>query len=323
MLLNVYHFLRYDTNTPFDYYIKNYSRQLTLCFDLEDSIQDIHNPAKTVALKIHYREILEHLFIDNIIKMKDLNIGIRLNQLSSVEFEKDIAALVRLRGKLPNLTCFLPKTENFSDISTLHEILDTYSLPVVDIIPVIESKKGMNNLSSILTQRSKKFNKIAFGHCDYNASIDNFPFYHQDSVEYWDIVDSMLTLVESKGFTFLNSPCPFLNDEGLFLSILNRLTANTKSDSIGQIVLTHNQSSWCQKFSDSYNPATQNLSGVSSKSIIRNVKGVIGNHTEFAKKLINNYKLNRNGKAFSVVGTKRVLISPHEYLAAKRYLQNV
>ena len=45
MLLNVYHFLRYDENIPFDYYTKNYSQQLLLCFDLEDSIQDIRNPA--------------------------------------------------------------------------------------------------------------------------------------------------------------------------------------------------------------------------------------------------------------------------------------
>jgi citrate lyase beta subunit len=323
MSLNVYHFLKYDTNTPFDYYIKNYSRQLTLCFDLEDSIQDIHNPAKTAALKIHYREILEHLFIDNIHKMKDLNIGIRLNQPSSVEFEKDIEVLVKLRGKLPNLTCFLPKTETSSDISTIHEILDIYSLPVVDIIPVIESKKGMNNLSYILTQRSEKFNKIAFGHCDYNASIDNFPFCHQDSVEYWNVVDKMLILVESMGFTFINSPSPFLDDEELFISILNRLTANTKSESIGQIVLTHKQASLCKKFSESHNSGTQNLSGFSSTSVISDVKKFNGNHTEYAKKLINDYELNRNAKAFSVVGTNRVLISPHEYLAAKRYLKNV
>jgi citrate lyase beta subunit len=323
MLLNVYHFLKYDTDTPFDYYIKNYSPLLTLCFDLEDSIQDLRNPANTMSLKKDYREILEHLFIDNINKMKDLNIGIRLNQASSVEFEKDIAALVKLKGKLPNLTCFLPKTENSSDISYLHEVLDRNCIPFADLIAVIESKKGMNNLSYILKQRSDKFNKIAFGHCDYNTSIDNFPFYHQDSIEYWNVVDSMLTLVESMGFVFINSPCPFLDDEELFISILNRLTANTKSQSIGQIVLTHKQASLCQKFSDSYNPGTQNLSGTHSKPVINDAKELKEINTEYAKKLISDYEFNMNGKAFSVVGTKRVLISPHEYLAAKRYLKNV
>jgi citrate lyase beta subunit len=320
MDLLIYHFLRYDNETPFEYLIKNYSKHSYLCFDLEDSIQDILHPANTSSRKHKSRVSLNYLFRSNIDKMKDLNIAIRLNPLYSVEFQKDMAAIAKLDMNPNNLTLLLPKTESSNDISFLLEVLNNKHISFNEIIAIIENKKGMDNLPSILKLRSDKFNKIAYGHCDYNYSLGNFPFDHHDSGTYWNVVESMMISAESMGFAFINSPCLSLDNEDLFLSILKRLTGKTKSESIGQIVLTHKHASWCQSFIKSRNLDTPLLSDFSLTTANRNEKDFQYTNREYAIKLISDYEFNLNGKAFSITRPERVLISPSEYLAAKRYL---
>ncbi len=311
MKLQTYHFLKYGKNISPEYYFKNYSESTFLCFDLEDSIQSLGNDAETTLRKAQSRETLEFIVRSNIQNLRNLNIGIRLNQLSSAEFVKDIALLFTLHGSLNKLTLFLPKTESLADIQTLLHALDESVMAFVDIVAIIENKTGMSNLSSILSKRSSNFNKIAFGHCDYNADSNNFPFYHQDSTLYWEVVENLLTSVEAAGFTYINSPCLHLDDKELFDAMLRRLTGKSVSGSVGQIVLTHKQANWCRGFSVSPHNEVPTDTDFNRHS---------GSSKDYAKRLIAGYEANRNGKSFSIAGDKRVLISPHEYLAAKRHL---
>ena len=308
MELQTYHFLRYDKNLSPDYYIKNYSDNTYICFDLEDSIQDLGNSAETSLRKQQSRETLEFILRSNIELMKNRNIGVRLNQLSSEEFGRDIALLSGLKGCFNKLTLFLPKTECAADIQTFLDVLNESAIAFFDVVAIIESKKGMSNLRSILSKRSSKFNKIAFGHCDYNFDFKNFPFYHQDSDLYWSIVDSMISEAEANGFIYINSPCLHLDDKWFFDAMLKRLIENRNAKSIGQIVLTHKQANWCRSFVLS-----------SSNEALTNT--YMHDSNGYAKRLIAEYEANRDGKSFSISGEKRILISPHEYLAAKRHLQ--
>jgi citrate lyase beta subunit len=300
--------------------LKNYSNSTFLCFDLEDSIQDLDDYAETTRNKQRSRETLEWIVRSNIEKMKNLNIGIRLNQISTDEYKKDIALLFRLQGCLNKLTLFLPKTEKAEDIQAVVKVLHETTMPFTEIVAIIENKMGMQNLPSILSERSDIFHKIAFGHCDYNFDLQHFPFFHQDSASYWEVVDTMLTSVEASGCMYINSPCLRLDDKEYFDAMLKQLIEHRSSKAIGQIVLTHKQADWCRSFSEADIQNTPSLCLVHENHTIEYFNNADSSPVDYAKRLIADYETNRNGKSFSVAGMKRVLISPHEYIAARRYL---
>ena len=310
--LLTYHFLKYDKDIPFDYYIKSYAHHSWLCFDLEDSIQDIRNPANTSILKQKSRESLCFIFQTYCDKLSNLNIAIRINPIHSVEFIYDIDALAKSHAFLNKLSLFLPKTESADDVLAFQDVLNSNNIQYNEVIALIESKTGMANLPSLLNYKSDKFNKIAYGHCDYNFSLGNFPFYHQDSDEYWNVVVPMMKLVESKGFLFINSPVLSLDNQCLLDSTLEQLESHSTSESFGQIILTHKQARCCCNH--------KRLSLLSPFKAFDNDNNQINDKRKYALKLITDYEYYLNGKAFSINGSNINLISPNEYLAAKHYL---
>src|SRR3989339_31454 len=80
---------------------------------------------------------------------------------------------------------FIPKVEHKNDL--IH-VLNHLKLEVFEVIPIIETKEGFKNIEQIVSVTDYRFKSIAFGHCDYNFSLGHFPFYHQNTSEYWDWV---------------------------------------------------------------------------------------------------------------------------------------
>ena len=63
---------------------------------------------------------------------------------------------------------FLPKTEYFDSINELSQALKKENISL-DIVPMIETKKGYENLATMLSQDigSNLITKVHYGHFDY------------------------------------------------------------------------------------------------------------------------------------------------------------
>ena len=134
---------------------------------------------------------------------------------------------------------FIPKIEQFDEIQLILGKLSEFQIEYKNLIPIIESKKGFENLANIL-QSIKKLSKIAFEHCDYNLDIGAYPFFHQDSWEYWKWITVITAIIEKTGIQLINSPYLNTANETFFCSMLDYITIK-KDHFCGQLTLTTRQ----------------------------------------------------------------------------------
>jgi citrate lyase beta subunit len=279
----------------------------TICLDLEDSVQDIFYPALNSDLKASSRSSILKLLSNN--KIPEVNWAIRLNSFQSNEIDYDISLLEEENIRRKIKTVLLPKAENAGQIEELLLRLRKSEIEIDDIIPIIETKKGFVNLKQIALSNKDKIKRIAFGHCDFNADNNFFPFFHQDASQYWEWVKEITSILTPLGIQFVNSPFLNLNDDDAFNSMLSKLYNICQTD-FGQITLTQRQSLLCNKFRFEKNQ----LNGFSKKMCDEKI-------SSYAGEIKHNFETYNKRKGFSI-SDKRVLISPHEYFAAGKFIKS-
>ena len=159
--------------------------------DLEDATAlNEKDRAREIALKIS--------LID-----RDKPLYIRINGANSPFFEKDLELLES--AKLDGVV--LPKCEDSDDIIKLTQAIKEN----IDVIPLIESAKGIINLVN-MGRASKKISRFAFGAIDYTLDINaqytksGFELLYPRS--YLVLTSRILNLLPPVDTVF-----PYLNDE--------------------------------------------------------------------------------------------------------------
>lgn len=297
----------------------------TLCFDFEDSIATSVNSDN--EKEVHRDQAIQAI-TDLLPKVSFADFGFRINSVSSSLYGSDMAALNSI-NRLEVL--FVPKIEYPIDLKC---ILNDLKAEVNQLIPIIETKKGLENLSSILAVKDHRIRNIAFGHCDLNLSMGIFPFFHQDSVEYWEWIDYLNGQCAAFNIGLINSPVLQLKNDHLLMETLYRGMEYTSFK--GQITLCKQQTHSGATFNDlnmlnqvnignditkhSDSNYTENLGSNNTKHFQSNKEADRGLHNFTATELIekyDNYKLSE--KSFAVLPNGR-LISPQEYCAAVKFI---
>ncbi|PIE78500.1 MAG: hypothetical protein CSA15_07335 [Candidatus Delongbacteria bacterium] len=295
--MKIYQFIKYNQETEIDH-IKNYGdSRLTICFDFEDGVQQCFNSEKTSILKEKHRDYFSSI----ISKFRsDIKIGVRVNSTNPLELEKDI-----LEIKNKNIhSIFIPKVESLDKMGKIVEKLDKNGIAYKEIIPVIESSNGLANIRDIVENESIK--NIAFGHCDYNMSLNILPFFHQDNFEYWKWVEKIINSIKDKGICFINSPYLFIKNDDFFISMLQHLK-NFSSNNCGQITLSNNQTSLI---------LLDKNREVEFDKLLANRHQLYPTN-QYLKKLISDYEKFNRGNGLSK--SMERIISVQEYLVAKRF----
>ncbi len=188
--------------------------------DLEDSVQDPFNAEKTNELKRNARKgflklITDEKFDANVFRE---DIFLRINSRETNYHEEDVQTILKVcETKFPLKGVFLPKVEDFSQISELHDLFHNKGFNL-EIVPMIETIKGMNSLESILQSEKSNtiFKYIHYGHFDYALDSDLWPFPDPNHQKFWDIVLYVSKLVTDYNKTYIHTPFPFMNDKNLF-----------------------------------------------------------------------------------------------------------
>jgi len=298
--------------------IKEYAKKIIdvntiLCFDLEDIVKEMPgNATNDMEKQLHRRAVVDTMAILSDFS-KNIRIGIRVNVFNSNEFYKDLEVLEELRAQVRLTSIFLPKVESGNEILRCFNLLKEREIEFDDIIAIIESENAYLNLNEIVTVAKDFSKKLAFGHCDFNFAYRHFPFFHQHSEKYWEWIATIGKVTKANNVVFINSPYLFLDDDEGFLWNLKQLN-EIVTGSVGQITLTLRQTMLCS-------PGGNNSVPLKPKGI-----DFIGSEQmeTFAATLISDFEKNRMGSlSFSLSSKKRILISPHEYLAAKEYLKKL
>ncbi|MEP6793799.1 MAG: aldolase/citrate lyase family protein [Saprospiraceae bacterium] len=303
--MKIYQFIKYDDNFLFQNLIGKAKENIVFCFDLEDSIQDNINSANTPFLKSSYRNILKTILRKNSVLTRQINLGVRINGANTGEYLSDIEAL----GNTTLISAiFLPKTDDPNQILDLQTRLQRAGVNYTEIIPVIESKKGVKILESILKINSNKVRSVAFGHCDYNLDNEIYPFIHQDSREYWNWVIKMYNMLKANNLNFVNSPFLQLDNDEMFMDMLALLNSVCKKN-FGQITLTGRQTQLCSSFKpDPLKIISEKVANPLDLSV----------PPSYAEDFIQSFNESERRNGFAIT-PGRIILSPHEYFASLHY----
>lgn len=301
--INIYQFIDSSKVIDKDYINTILDYNAIICFDLEDSIKSDNKNYQLTRTKI-FSDISE--LISNNINI--VEIGIRINSYKSGFYLEDIIRISQILNEYCHVNFFLPKVSTSSELTKTVKAIHSNKIQNFEIIPIIESKNGMNKLTEILFNESICISKIAFGHCDYNLDCNHFPFHHQDSDKYWSWIND-ISQICGEEITFLNSPYLNLKDDDYLFEILSKVKKVTKKS--GQITLTLRQSKVCNLFNK------QNYRPPKNPELISKIENV----NKFAMDLINNFEQYKvEGKNFAIIPNQKKLISPQEYAKAKEVI---
>ena len=302
-----YHFANPYNNKILEFAGKVKGLNTTLCFNLEDFNREVSG--EKVDRKLHREYVLRSIKTVGGSYLQR-NIGIRLNVFNSDEFYNDIELLEQVKDNVRFDCLFQPNIESSEEIQECIEVLGEKDINFSEIIPIIENKKAFNDLSNIIYTSKSLINKVAFGHCDYNYNNGYFPFYHQDSEEYWEWINYINESLQQHNILLVNSPFLSLNDGRGFLNMIKRLSGIT-AGKFGQITLSLNQLrlSSLYEHNSFIQPVPAGMNG-SKKATVE----------EMAEVLIKDYENNLSTNRRFSINADRIFISPQEYLSAKRYI---
>jgi len=200
--------------------------QKTLCqesmiiFDLEDSLSD-RDIKKAKRLKSWGRSELAKFANSNPDFFKAKAVGIRVNGLKSGEFERDLETIAEI-SQIWDLQCIVgPKIDSLESIQEYLSCLKNKKVRYKTFIPIIETIKGMNNLSSIVSHVS--IVDAMYGYYDYSLDSGHWPFFEHDEVEFWQTASFFIQTVEKAGVRYVHPTISFICNKELSAQVWLRL----------------------------------------------------------------------------------------------------
>jgi len=293
------------TRATFRLLSKLQKSRIQTILDLEDSAQDPFSKEETIKLKAKARcDLIEYISSERFQKQRfDANPFIRINASSSDFFNDDIELVNKLdQCHFPLKGIFLPKCESSQQIQNLSDHIPE----TVKIIPMIETVLGYQNAEEIIS--SNVVEEIHYGHFDYALDSQQWPFLDPVHNEYWGIIDDLVNLCSNFNKTYIHTPFPFMNDKNLFWAMVAFMQRRYKETKIIYCTL-NSELSFSNSVDDSI--GLNFINYPTEKTIL----------THLANEIISSYEQGRANKRSFGTSVDR-FIPPHQYFAAKNFLQS-
>ncbi|MBI5345841.1 MAG: hypothetical protein HZB76_01680 [Chlamydiae bacterium] len=281
-------------------------QECIIILDLEDTLRDI-DTKKTKSLKAWGRlELIRfaHSYPDI---FKNKKVGLRVNGLKSGELEHDLKTITEI-SQIWDLHCIVgPKIESTENIQEYLSCLKNKKVCYKIFIPIVETLKGVNNLSSIASHESIK--EVVYGHNDYSLDLRHWPFFEQDEKEFWQIASPFIQKVEEAGIRYIHPPISHLSNEAFFTEVYLRLQTEcrfffsiTTINSAQTALFNHLKNAPLQ--------IKQSELRSSSYSLQEKIDQAL-----YVKKICSGKKRN-----FGIDPRTNTFFSPHKYMAALQFL---
>jgi citrate lyase beta subunit len=282
--------------------------------DLEDSLWDVADVARTAALKARGRQDLFELAKIHPEIFHRNRIGIRVNRFSSTEFSADLEVLSEMGETLPLSVIVPTKVESAQELLQCQKALHEAGVACEAVVPIVETLNGMTHLSEITSAAADTgIPAIIYGHYDYCLSAGLWPFPEFDEISYWELVEPFIAKVQSMGLGFVQPPFFSMYNDALFLGLLGELERKCKLP-FGVLTFGPHQTRLCADVvGRKIQASVINLR--ESRSYSREEK------SQRAADVIQAYESHRmENKGFAVDPRSGRFIAPHLYSAAKAYL---
>ena len=280
---------------------------ISIILDMEDSAQDLFDPKNNENLKQISRKGLEYLSNNNI--LEKLDTFVRINSQNSEFYNKDIKTISKILKKGSTIKgIFLPKVESYSQIKDCYDLISNSKINTTSIVPMIETKKGLENIDNILLEDEKNqiIKYVHYGHYDFCLDNELWPFPEPYHIEYWEIIEKVSKSIIKNNKKYIHTPFPLIETENIYWSSINYMEKKLGMDEIN-LSLVNIDINYIKKPSKIKQTKLKNISKDDHYKKI------------FAEKIIKEYLNNKSkNKSFSL--SRKRFIPPHLYLGAKKFL---
>lgn len=284
-------------------------------FDLEDSFWVPRSPHQSKELKVRAREQIIRFCMEAGSLHRGIHFGVRVNPVGSDCFRLDLDAVEVLRKSVELKLVILPKVESAGELESCRAALATAGHPGLEIIPILESRVAFDGIDCILAACGPAgVRRVLYGHHDYSLDAGHWPVSGPESFEYWEIVGFILRKIEEAGFNYLHPPVADLNGVDRLRDCLKRLRALACRE-LGIISAGPSQTSVLASLLQEASTAGGALPPLHKRVLGEPEK------TRLAGEVKHLFESNkRPGLSFAADARTGRFISPHEYLAAMKYL---
>ena len=284
----------------------------TAVLDLEDGLWDVTSHERTRERKSWGRRALAALCAERPELFHQQRIGIRVNRMDSAEFTLDLAAL-KVASRAGPLACvILPKVESPADLDDCHASLARAGIKYDQLVPIIETRRGLANLTGIVTGACERgVCWVVYGHYDYSLDSLQWPFLDHDESNFWEHVTPIIQRIEHAGLQYIHPPLFQMYDDSRLQLIVEQLAARCRHE-FGILTVGSRQSRRC----------IEPIAPEAGRAMLRPSAPRSAAETRtLAEQTVASYQTWRRADfGFAVDARSGRFISPHEYLAAVRYL---
>lgn len=285
--------------------------------DLEDGQWDLADPRQTPALKQQARERL----LDWSASGQDGRPpvpppALRLNPFGSAEFARDLPVARELAATRGLAMILLPKVDRADTPGHCRQALAGHGLPPCDLVPLVESRAGRERLPEIAAAtREAGGSAVVYGHYDYSLEAGHWPLWSDKDAPFWEFVAGFAATVEAAGLRYIHPPPPTLHDAPRLATLFQRLQQCCRrefglfSAGLSQTPLLRQLAARPPETAPPPTlPAPTPLPQAEKRRLAETTVALFLQHRH-------------SGLSFSSDPQKHRFIPPHEYLAARRFLE--
>ncbi|MCK4934790.1 MAG: hypothetical protein KAR79_04305 [Simkaniaceae bacterium] len=279
-----------------------------IILDLEDTLRGQSKHATKIMKKWGRSQLLEFAHAYPKI-FTNKSVGIRVNALHSDEIQNDLEILSEL-SSIWDIECVVgTKVQSNFDIDIYLSLLQRRKIQYKTFIPIVETVIGMTNLSLIAKHSQVK--SMIYGHYDYSLDARHWPFFTQESSEFWKIATPFIKQIEKENVCYIHPPIASFSNVTLSKQVLKLLQKSCTLD-FGMMTINTAQTTLLNRLGKVELETKERPMLSISYTLQEKI-----DKAKFIKKLCSTKK-----RLFGIDLKTGTFFSPHEYAAAVDFLES-
>ncbi len=286
-------------------------------YDLEDTHWDPDDRPHTLSRKAAARRHLQQLAAARRLDGAP-PLTVRINAMGTPESDDDLRLLADLSRSEPLGCVVLPKVDDPAMLARFLERTRREAIACREVIPLVETRRAVDGLGDLLAGIRRlpggaPVHRIMYGMFDHCLDSGLWPFWDADSSLLWDLLSGLVAQIEAYGFDYVHTPIAAIGDGDRLRAHISRLqTICTRRFYVSTLVESQLQAARRGGLDPSNGLRVQDRApGQAEKR-------------DWALSVVEAYQGRRaRGRelGFIIAGRLGHFVSPHEYVAARRYLE--
>jgi citrate lyase beta subunit len=287
--------------------------------DLEDGYLDMRDPGKSRERREGGRKQLLELCTRSRGRTNGRPVAIRINAAGTDDFVRDLPVVREVADTFGLAAIMLPKVGSGEEYRDTLAALEDCRVARGTLIPMVETEVGLRQIEEIVAAAvTLGATALVYGHHDYCLDVGCWPFPNPGDQVYWEPVERVAEAAMGAGLRYVHPPEASLRDEVL----LGRMISNLRGicgDHLDLYSAGMSQTAILLRLTGESLPSAETFEPIPGLSPLG---------PEEKKRLAEETcalfeENNRQEHSFSADARTGRFISPHEYLAAIRYLRSL